>query len=98
MAQFDVHRVANGSLVVDCQSDSLIHLKTRVVAPLMRLDDAPAVATRLHPKFQIDSEPFVLATHLLTALPTRDLGQALASLEAERYKIIAALDMIITGI
>jgi toxin CcdB len=98
MAQFDVHRIASGALVVDCQSDSLRYLATRVVAPLMRRVDVPAPTTRLHPVFEFEGETFLLATHLLTAMPTRDLGRPVASLDAERYAIVAALDMVITGV
>ncbi len=98
MAQFDVHRLESGSFVVDCQSDSLSHLATRVAAPLMRSGDVPAPTTRLHPVFVFEGETFLLATHLLTAMPRRDLGRPVASLDAEHYTIIAALDMVITGI
>lgn len=98
MAQFDVYRLEGGSFVVDCQSDSLSHLTTRIVAPLMRSGNVPAPSTRLHPLFEFRGETYLLATHLLTALQARDLGQAVASLEAERYAIIAALDMVITGV
>jgi toxin CcdB len=98
MAQFDVHRVANGSFVVDCQSDSLSHLGTRVAAPLMRCGDVPAPATRLHPVLIFRDEAYLLATHLLTAIPTRDLGRPILSLETERYTIQSALDLLLSGV
>jgi toxin CcdB len=98
MAQFDVHCLEGGLFVVDCQSDSLSHLATRVVAPLMRSGDVPAPSTRLHPVFEFRGETYLLATHLLTAMATRDLGRPVASLEAERYTIVAALDLVITGV
>lgn len=98
MAQFDVHRIEGESFVVDCQSDSLSHLGTRVVAPLMRRADVPTPSTRLHPLFEFRGETYLLATHLLTAMPTGHLGRPVASLGVERYTIVAALDMVITGI
>lgn len=98
MAQFDVHRLPGDSFVVDCQSDSLSHLTTRVVAPLMPCAGAPAPTTRLHPVILFKGEPFLLATHLLTALPTRDLGRTIASLTAEEYVIKNALDMLLSGV
>lgn len=98
MAQFDVHRIGGGSFVVDCQSGSLSHLDTRVVAPLLSSSAAPAPATRLHPVVMFKGEPFLLATHLLAAMPTRELGPALASLEPERHALLAALDMLGTGV
>jgi len=98
MAQFDVHRFGNGSFVVDCQADSLSHLATRIVAPLMRCADAPAPSTRLHPVFRFEGEPFLLATHLLSAMPIHDLGRPVASLAAEEYVIKNALDMLLSGV
>jgi toxin CcdB len=97
MAQFDVHRIGDGAFVLDCQADSLSHLTTRVVAPLMPRADVPPATSRLHPVLQFDGEAFVLATHLLTAIPVRELGPAIASLADERYTVVAALDMVITG-
>jgi toxin CcdB len=98
MAQFDIHRISNGSLVLDCQADSLSHFSTRIVAPLMPQGSVPAPTTRLHPVFDFDGEPMVLATHLLTAMPARELGRPLASLAADHYTIIAALDFLLTGV
>jgi toxin CcdB len=98
MAQFDVHRIDGGSFVVDCQSDSLAHLATHVVAPLLHTSEVPAPATRLHPVVMFGGEPYLLATHLLAAMPTRELGPAMASLDAERYTLLAALDMLLTGV
>ncbi|MCW2336405.1 toxin CcdB [Sphingobium sp. B2D3A] len=80
MAQFDVYRVAGGALVVDCQTDSLSHFATRVVVPLVRSTDAPSPASRLHPVVEFDSTAYVLATHLLTAVPLSDLQQRAGSL------------------
>jgi len=98
MAQFDVHRLGDDAFAVDCQADSLSPLATRIVAPLMRCADVPAPSTRLHPVFLFQGEPFLLATHLLTAMSTHDLGRPVASIDAERYTIIAALDIVIAGV
>ena len=98
MAQFDVYRVGDNAFVLDCQSDSLSHLATRVVTPLMRAREVPAAASRLHPVFTFNGEAFLLAAHLLTAIATRDLGSPVASLDAERYRILTALDVLIRGV
>lgn len=97
MAQFDVYRLRGRVLVVDVQSETLQDFSTRVVVPLHPRGEAPTPATRLHPLVDIEGERYVLATHLLTAVPARDLGAPFASLEAKRYTIIAALDMVLTG-
>ncbi len=97
MAQFDVYRLRGRTLVVDVQSDTLEDLSTRVVAPLHLRGEVPVPATRLHPVVTVDGESHVLAAHLLTAVPVRDLGAPVASLEAKRDTINAALDMALTG-
>lgn len=98
MAQFDVYMIGKESFVVDCQADSLSHLSTRVVAPLMRCSDVPTPSTCLHPVLDFKGEEFLIATHLLTAMPCRDLGRAVASLGHEEYMIKNALDMLLSGI
>ena len=45
MAQFDVYRIEGGGLVLDCQSDPLRDLGSRVVAPLRPADDAVLLDT-----------------------------------------------------
>lgn len=96
MAQFDVHRV-DGTFVVDCQTDALCQLTTRAVAPLLRSSEVPKPIMRLHPVFQLEGDAFLLATHLLTAVPTRDLGPPVLSLASQRYSIKNALDMLLSG-
>ncbi len=49
MAQFDVWRTSDDDLVIDCQSDLLGHLNTRLVAPLLTSDRFEVVARQLNP-------------------------------------------------
>lgn len=35
MAQFDVFRTTSGALIIDCQSEALAFLATRVMVPLV---------------------------------------------------------------
>jgi toxin CcdB len=98
MAQFDVHRGRSGTLLVDCQADSLSHLSTRIAVPLLRAEAVPAALDRLHPVLTFEGEAFVLATPFLASLPARELGRPLGSLEAERYTIVGAVDLLLTGV
>ena len=98
MAQFHVHRAPNGTLLVDCQADSLSHLNTRLVVPLLPSEKVPPAADRLHPVLQLDGRAFVLATQMLASIPLRELGQTVGSLEAERYTIVGAVDLLLTGV
>ena len=97
MAQFDVHRLG-GALVVDCQSNLLDHLNTRLVVPLMVRDRAPAPAERLNPLFAIGGVDHVMVTQFATAVERRELGAPVASLADRSFEIVGALDVLISGV
>ncbi len=97
MAEFAVHALRTGGLVVDVQSDLLDPFETRVVIPLIAPEHAPRAPRRLNPVLEVAGERRILATHLLTALPRAELGAATGSLAAERDAIRAALDMLFLG-
>ncbi len=97
MARFDVHRLADGMLVLDIQADLLSDFKTRVVAPLLLAKTTPRSLERLHPIFEIDRQDYVMATHLIAAVPVRELGPVAASLADRHETIMAAIDMLATG-
>jgi toxin CcdB len=99
MAQFDVHRAeAEGALVVDCQSELLDDLKTRVVIPLYSSDTAAWNFPRLTPTIQFGEESFILATPDLATVATRELGPSLGSISDQRYVVLNAIDFLLTGI
>ncbi len=97
MSQFDVHRLGNG-LVIDCQSDLLAHLNTRVVVPLIRLDQAPTPARRLNPVFSIDSVDHVMDTQFAGAVERRLLGAVVSSLADRSFEVIDAFDVLLSGV
>lgn len=104
MAQFDVHRNADPAsrkrfpLLLDIQADILESLATRVVVPLaeIRRDD-PSIA-RLMPVFDVDGSRVVMHTAELAGIPRKTLGPRVDSLASRRHEIVAALDVIITGV
>jgi toxin CcdB len=96
MAQFDVHSIGE-SLVVDCQHNALSHLDTRVVIPLLPQEQVPAGADRLHPTINVKGRAFVLGTQFLASLSTRELKRPIASIESDRYAILSAIDLLLTG-
>ena len=53
---------------------------------------------RLHPVLLVEGQELVLAAHLLTAMPIKQLGYRINSLAHEQDRIMAALDMLLTGI
>jgi toxin CcdB len=99
LAQYDVWRATGvDGLLVDCQSDYLKHLKTRLTAPLLPKNDVPDPMPRLNPQFEIAGEEYVLATHLATAVSVRDLIQRVASLADQRETIDSAIDRLVFGV
>lgn len=98
MRRFTVHRargVAGYAMVV--QSDHLDALRSRVIVPLLPVERAPPAMPGLNPEFAFDGEPLVMATHLLSAVDRTSLGPVLGDLSAERDRITAALDLLLTG-
>jgi toxin CcdB len=104
MRQFDVVRNPNpdtsswAPYLVVLQNDLLEELRTTVVAPLLREDHFGRPAQVLNPVFQIDGERVVLSTAELAGVSVSLLGETLGSLAEERRSIVAALDLLFTGI
>lgn len=97
MAQFDVHRLGSG-LVVDCQSDLLGHLNTRIVAPLIPRAEAPMPARRFNPIFSIQGVDHVMDTQFASAVERRQLGEIVMSLADRSFEIVDAFDVLIGGV
>jgi toxin CcdB len=105
MAQFDVYRNANPAsraripYLLDVQSDLLDPLATRVVAPLCKPEVLKGrLAERLNPVFEVEGRKVAMLTPELAGVPGKILGARVGNLSGERHSIIAALDLLITGI
>ena len=105
MAQFDVYRNANSATrsripcLLDVQADLLETLVTRVVVPLAKTElFRGKPAERLNPVFEIEGRSMLLLTPELAGVPAKVLGEKIGSLAAHRNTIIAALDLVFTGI
>ncbi len=98
MARFDIHAWPDGDgYLLDCQADLLRHFKTRLVVPLVKDEKTPPSLARLHPLFEIDSEQFLMATHLMSSIPRAALGPVAGSLIDHDVAILAAIDVLISG-
>src|SRR5690554_5429316 len=99
MARYDVYQNTGrqssvAPFLVDVQSNHLGQLASRVVIPLRRLDSFPDV------KLPLDLTPIVvfegiecfMDTPQLAAVPVRELGNALGSLNKQQPEIVNALD------
>jgi len=98
MAQFDVYvRRGGPGFLIDCQSPALDSLNTRFVVPLLPRSIVPSLVGRLNPVFEVEATTVVLMPQNAATVSVRELGRAVASLEAQRYVISNALDMLLTG-
>lgn len=104
MAQFDVFSNANPAscrdipYLLEVQSDLLDVLATRVVVPLVRAMEMGMAAKTLNPQFEIEGVSVVMSTSEIAGVPRRAIGEKIASLQHRREEIIAALDLLFTGI
>jgi toxin CcdB len=99
MARFDVHPMPQGGrgYLLDVQADLLDQLDTRVVVPLLSEDQAPPPLKGLNPIFEIEGMRHVMVTQFIATLRTKELGEALLSLDEHHYTITNALDLLLTG-
>ncbi len=104
MAQFDVYLNPNADtrdsipFLLDVQADLLDMLSTRVVVPLVVADEMTLAAKHLNPQFKIKGVAVVMSTAELAGVSSRALGDKVTSLKNKRDEIIAALDLLFTGI
>jgi toxin CcdB len=102
VAQFDVHRNPRGGLfplLLDVQADLLSALATRVVVPMARARRyATKPLTVMNPTATLRRVEYVLVFQELAAIPTAMLGKPVGSLSSRREELIAALDLLFTGI
>ena len=105
MSQFGVHRNPNPDtkaatpFLLDVQSNLIADLGTRAVAPLCL---ASAMKGRLiktlTPVFEIDGKQYAMLTPQLAGISKKHMGTKVADLSPRRDEIIAALDLLISGI
>jgi len=104
MAQFDVYLNLNPATrktipyLLDVQADLLDSLNTRVVIPLMLAEEMGIAIKQLSLQFKIKGVTVVMSTGELAGLPLRIIGEKVTSLKNKRDEIIAALDLLFTGI
>jgi toxin CcdB len=100
LAQFDVYPSPDtpGEYWLDCQSDLIEDFDSRLVVPLVTFGEQRRPTPRLHPVFEIDGMLRVMATHQASAVSKRLLDRRLMSLAEHRDQVIAAFDVLLTGV
>lgn len=100
MARFDIHRYDRARDVpylLNIQSHHFDHLPTRIVVPLVPASLFKRPLTRLHPVFEVDGAPHVLATTDLGGIDVRLLGKTVGSLADRHHEIVGAVDLLLQG-
>ena len=99
MARLDLHRNREGSFyLLDVQADILRGLSSRLVIPVLPLDQAPPIAGKLNPMVTIEGVRHSLVTQHMTAVSGKLLGEVVASLVNRDNEIAGAIDLLISGI
>lgn len=105
MSQFSLYKNEDAAsnktypYFIDVQHSLLSDLNTRLVIPLAphaTLNNTDA--KRLCPVLHLPEGDFVLLTHQMTSAPKSILKTEVASLSDRRHEILAAIDMLISGI
>jgi toxin CcdB len=101
--QFDVYRnplktAREGKpFLVDLQHDFWFDMTSRIVAPLA-IRAAIGLSPRLHPPVLVAGQTCYFDPTDIITLPLARLRNPIANLEEARDRIIAALDLVFTGI
>jgi len=105
MTQFTVYANRNPQtrstvpFLLDIQNDLLSDLETRVVVPLHLISALKGKALKtLTPILKIEGDSFVMLTPQLAGIPKGELGAPVAQVQQYRSEIIAAIDLLVTGI
>lgn len=85
------------NLLLDVQADLLDGLNTRIVVPLLPMENAPLCAGQLNPVFEIREERFVMVTQFLSAVSVSEIGEEVVDLIEKDIEIQKALDMLFSG-
>ena len=96
VAQFDVFRLGDGTLVVDLQTDLIGLDATRIVAPL--LDEGRFVAfPDLTPVVTFEGARLIARVQQLSAVPARILGEKVGTLRDAQEALMRAIDILTHG-
>jgi toxin CcdB len=105
MPQFAVYRNKNPATkaavpyLLNIQSELLDELDTRTVIPLYPLAAMKGKSLKtLTPMFEIEGKPYLLMTPQLAGIGKKQLGVQAADLSHARTEIVAAIDLLISGI
>ncbi|KAE8761244.1 plasmid maintenance protein CcdB [Paraburkholderia madseniana] len=88
----------NRGYLLNIQADSMGHLGSKVVIPLLQASEYRLPASRLNPQFEILGKQYVLLTQSMGAMPVKLLNQAVCNLSDRAHEIVAAIDVLFNGV
>jgi toxin CcdB len=103
VAQFDVYpnpipeQRGRVPYWLDLQSDHIAQLSSRVVVPLRSLTHMGPRISGLQPLVTVGEQVLCADVPSVASLPARLLKNRVASVEANRHELVAALDYLISG-
>jgi toxin CcdB len=83
--------------LLNVQADIMQPFNTRVVVPLLPLEDAPKPAATLNPLFVIEGVEHAMVTQYMAAVPAKELENPVASLQHRQDDIVGAIDFLFHG-
>lgn len=104
MAQFDVYpnpsprSKAAMPYVVDVQSNLLSVLPTRLVIPLSRIGLNAPIARNVIKQFTVNGESLFLLAYVAAPVDARGLQNKVTSLHEASHDIVAAIDVVLSGV
>ena len=96
MAKYDVYVTPDG-YYLDVQADILGDLNSRIIVPLMPINQSPKPAKRLNPLFEVKGQELLMVTQYMSSVPEKILDQPVANLSEHFSEITNALDMLFQG-
>ncbi len=100
MARFDLYKTRSQRIpyLLEVQSDTLETLASRVVIPVVSLEQAGAARLpRLNPGIMIDGVPHILMPQEMTTIPASKLRRPVGNIAEHRDAITAAMDFLFQG-
>lgn len=98
MAQFDIHRFSDTILVIDLQNGFLNSMATRLVAPVYPVGNEALLIKRLNPVIMVEERRCFIAMQEAAAVRASALGEPVGNAGDARDSIVAALDLLVTGV
>jgi toxin CcdB len=98
MPKHDIYRGPDGrGYLLDVQTDWIEGLDTRIVVPLLPVEDAPQVARILNPVVEIEGRAHMMAAQYASAIQGRLLRSPVADLRSRADEVTRALDLLLQG-